>query len=65
MKEPRQTCRARAKQKEAEDLGLKEFMSEPLRQKAYQPCGDLWIDFEGHPIDRAIAAGSTSIRRWR
>jgi len=38
---------ARARQKEAEDLGLKEFMSEPLRQKAYQPCGDLWIDLAG------------------
>jgi len=33
------------KQKEAEQLALKEFMSEPLRQKAYQPCGDLWIEF--------------------
>ena len=39
---------ARARQKEAEDLGLRDFMSVPLRQKAYQPCGDLWIDFEGH-----------------
>ena len=36
---------------------MKEFMSVPLGQKAYQPCGDLWIDFEGH--------GSTdSYRRW-
>jgi alpha-L-fucosidase 2 len=48
---------ARAKQKETEDIGMKEFMSVPLGQKAYQPCGDLWIDFEGH--------GSTdSYRRW-
>jgi len=36
---------ARARQKEADDLAMKEFMSEPLRQKAYQPCGDLWIEF--------------------
>ena len=48
---------ARAKQKEAEDLGLNEFMSEPLRQKAYQPCGDLWIDLEGH--DQVA-----NFRRW-
>jgi alpha-L-fucosidase 2 len=48
---------ARAKQKEAEDLGLRDFMSEPLRQKAYQPCGDLWIDFEG----QSQVAG---FRRW-
>jgi len=38
---------ARARQKQAEDLGAAEFMSQPLRQKAYQPCGDLWIEFEG------------------
>jgi len=37
---------ARDYQKQAEDLGLKEFMSEPLRQKAYQPCGDLLIEFD-------------------
>ena len=36
---------ARKKQKEAEDLASKEFMSEPLHQKAYQPCGDLWLEF--------------------
>jgi alpha-L-fucosidase 2 len=47
-KEAREKLRAaRAKQKEAEDLGMKEFMSEPLHQKMYQPCGDLWIDFAG------------------
>ncbi|MBI5395065.1 MAG: glycoside hydrolase family 95 protein, partial [Verrucomicrobia bacterium] len=39
---------ARAKQKEAEDLAMKEFMSEPLRQKAYQPFGDLRLTFAGH-----------------
>ncbi len=48
---------ARAKQKEAEDLGMKEFMSEPLGQKAYQPCGDLWIDFDGQEE-------VTGYRRW-
>ena len=39
---------ARARQKEAEDLGMKEFMSEPLHQKAYQPFGDLRLAFAGH-----------------
>jgi alpha-L-fucosidase 2 len=36
--------KARAKQREAEDLAGREFMSVPLHQKAYQPCGDLWIE---------------------
>jgi alpha-L-fucosidase 2 len=36
------------KQKEAEELAMKEFMSIPLRQKAYQPFGDLYIEFPGH-----------------
>ncbi|MBM3859052.1 MAG: glycoside hydrolase family 95 protein [Verrucomicrobia bacterium] len=44
------------KQKEAEQLALREFMSEPLRQKAYQPCGDLWIEF---PHDK-----TSDYRRW-
>ena len=35
------------KQKEAESLASREFMSVPRRQKAYQPCGDLLIDFNG------------------
>lgn len=48
---------ARAKQKEAEDLAMREFMSQPLRQMAYQPCGDLRIEFEGH--DKAA-----DYRRW-
>jgi alpha-L-fucosidase 2 len=48
---------AHAKQKEAEDLGMREFMSVPLHQMAYQPCGDLWIQFESHQK----AAG---YRRW-
>ena len=36
------------KQKEAEDLAMKEFMSVPLRQKAYQPFGDVWLSFPDH-----------------
>jgi len=36
------------KQKEAEQLAMNEFMSVPLRQKAYQPFGDLFIEFSGH-----------------
>ncbi len=35
------------KQKEAEVLAMDKFMSNPLRQKMYQPFGDLWIKFEG------------------
>jgi len=35
-------------QKEAEELALEKFMSVPLRQKKYQPFGDLWINFTGH-----------------
>lgn len=33
------------KQKEAEDLAGKEFMSEPLHQRKYQALGDLMLDF--------------------
>ncbi|MFG0289843.1 MAG: glycoside hydrolase N-terminal domain-containing protein [Rhodopirellula sp. JB044] len=33
------------KQKEAESLAMKEFMSVPLGQAAYQPFGDLHLDF--------------------
>ncbi|MBV9864574.1 MAG: glycoside hydrolase N-terminal domain-containing protein [Abitibacteriaceae bacterium] len=35
------------KQREAEDLAGKEFMSIPLGQKAYQPFGDLTLHFAG------------------
>ena len=34
-------------QKEAEDLAMREFMSVPIRQRAYQALGDLEIDFPG------------------
>jgi alpha-L-fucosidase 2 len=36
---------------------MKEFMSDPLKQKSYQPCGDLWMDFPSH---QTIA----DYRRW-
>ncbi len=36
------------KQKEAQDLAMQEFMSVPLRQKTYQPFGDLLLSFPGH-----------------
>jgi alpha-L-fucosidase 2 len=39
---------AEGKQREAEALALEHFMSEPLRQKAYQPFGDLRLHFAGH-----------------
>ena len=35
------------KQKEAEDLATREFMSVPIRQRAYQSFGDLKLDFPG------------------
>ena len=31
------------KQKEAEDLAMRNFMGDPLRQEKYQPCGDLLL----------------------
>ena len=53
------------KQREAENLAGREFMSVPLRQTPYQPCGDLKLTFPGHDratdyrreldIDRAVA----------
>lgn len=39
---------AEGKQKEAEALAMKEFMSVPLRQMAYQPFGDILLTFPGH-----------------
>jgi alpha-L-fucosidase 2 len=36
------------KQKEAEGLAMREFMSVPLRQKAYLPFGDIWLSFPEH-----------------
>jgi len=48
---------ADGKQKEAEALAMKEFMSVPLRQKAFQPCGDLLIETSG-------SENATGYRRW-
>ncbi len=39
---------AKERQKAAQALGMKEFMSIPLRQTAYQPFGDLRLSFVGH-----------------
>ena len=36
---------ADARQREAEGLAMREFMSEPLHQSEYQALGDLWIEF--------------------
>lgn len=36
------------KQREAETLAMEKFMSVPLRQVAYQPFGDLLLEFPGH-----------------
>jgi len=36
------------KQREAHKLAMQEFMSVPLRQKPYQPLGDLKLSFPGH-----------------
>lgn len=45
------------KQRDAEAIAMKEFMGDPLRQFAYQPCGDLLIEStgQGKPADH---------RRW-
>jgi len=39
---------AEGNQKEAEKLAGEQFMSVPLHQKAYQPFGDLRLQFPGH-----------------
>lgn len=48
---------ARALQRQAEELASREFMSLPIGQKAYQPCGDLWLEF---PATQAVSG----YRRW-
>jgi alpha-L-fucosidase 2 len=35
------------KQREAEALAMRDFMSVPLRQEKYQPCGDLFVKLDG------------------
>jgi alpha-L-fucosidase 2 len=47
---------ARARQREAEEIAMKEFMSIPLGQKAYQPFGDVRLVFPEQ-------AGATGYRR--
>lgn len=39
---------ARAVQAKAEALAMQTFMSQPIHQMAYQPTGDLVLDFPGH-----------------
>ncbi|WP_297089356.1 glycoside hydrolase family 95 protein [uncultured Draconibacterium sp.] len=39
---------ADGKQREAQNLASEKFMSVPLHQKAYQPFGDLYLQFPGH-----------------
>jgi alpha-L-fucosidase 2 len=39
---------AEGKQREAEELAMREFMSVPLKQMAYQPFGDLRLSLRGH-----------------
>ncbi len=65
------------KQKDAENLAGKEFMSEPLHQTAYQPCGDLlietpglkaenfrrWLDLDSATATTEWTADGTSFRR--
>ena len=48
---------AAEEQKAAEKLAMAEFMSEPLRQMAYQPCGDLILK---QPLPGEISG----YRRW-
>ena len=53
------------KQKDAEDLAMREFMSVPLRQKAYQAFGDLLLDFPPLPKLKWPATGGLSISTRR
>ncbi len=48
---------ARSKQRAAEEIAGREFMSVPLRQKAYQPFGDLFIELIGQ-------SDFSDYRRW-
>lgn len=42
-------------QRAAEELAMVHFMSIPLRQMEYQPCGDLYLEFPGHEAQRVEA----------
>jgi alpha-L-fucosidase 2 len=60
------------KQQEAEELAMREFMSVPLGQMAYQPFGDLWLRFPDADqvadyrrdldIDSAVATTTYALR---
>jgi alpha-L-fucosidase 2 len=50
---------AEGKTKDAEKLVREKFLSDPVRQKAYQPCGDLRLQFPEH----GPAARTTDYRR--
>ena len=58
------------KQKEAEKLAMKHFMSVPLGQYSYQPFGNIFFDFPGHEkvsdyqrsLDLDTAIATTSYR---
>src|SRR5262249_20385009 len=61
-------------QKEAEDLAMREFMSDPIRQKAYQSFGDLVLDFpdvkesevSGYRRELSLDTGITAVEyTWR
>ena len=43
------------RQKQAQDLAMDRFMSEPMRQCAYQPFGDVRLTFQGHGKPRNYA----------
>jgi len=47
LEEIRQLLRE-GKQEQAQELAMKEFMSVPLRQKEYQPFGDIYLEFPKH-----------------
>jgi hypothetical protein len=58
------------KQREAEELATREFMSQPMRQRRYQPCGDLLLcsGFTAEPteyrrsLDLDTAVATTTFR---
>lgn len=48
---------AAGRQAEAEALAMQHFMGDPLRQKAYQPFGDLRLTLPGHASAEAYRRG--------
>ena len=53
------------KQKEAEALALKNFMSIPLRQMPYQPFGDVFLEFPGHERAQGVQEFFGAVHRRR